>query len=157
MVRLMSESDAPLRWISEYDYPRRRVTLISTEAWRHGAVHRGESLSDPGGDFDVFVTRLAESDEPEIVKIVIRLNEEGDLRTPHPDFRPGAIGSLTIWPYKGVGDRVGLAHWVMQVYEPAFVDDLPPRPWLEAVRKPERPKLEPEPPTRAARRVARRG
>lgn len=103
-------------WISEYDYPNRRVCLTLADpgvVGRHwSAIRRAQSLSDPGGDFDVFVAHSPHreddlTEDAPIVKIVAALNEEGDIKNPHPDFNTFSIGSPTIWPYKVAGERFG--------------------------------------------------
>lgn len=128
-------------WVSEYDYAQRRVTLTLAEPGLVGhhwtGIRKDQTLSDPGGDFDVFVTHHPEREsgplEPEtIVKVVATLSDDGDIRNPHPDFNTFSIGSPTIWPYKVAGERFGLAHWVWWVTDEPFGNA--PRPWGEAVR-----------------------
>lgn len=120
-------------WISEYDYPNRRVTLIVAtdgDVGAHEAVRKDESLSDPGGDFDVFVAR--DDELGRVVKVVVRLDDVGALRNPHPDFNETAVGSMTIYPYKPYGEYAGLAHWVHWSREPVFNGGWP-RPWAQAM------------------------
>lgn len=128
-------------WVSEYDYSNRRVCLTLADPSGVGHHWSGlrwdESLSDPGGDFDVFLSHRPEcadgpTDDPPIIKIVAALNNEGDMRNPHPDFNALSIGSQTIWPYKVAGERFGLAHWVWWVTDEVFRGI--PRPWAAAIR-----------------------
>lgn len=137
----MTDSATPGAWISEYDYPNRRVTLTlaDSEAVGHHwtGIRKDQSFSDPGGDFDVYVSHRPERDADlleshAIVKIVATLSEDGDIKNPHPDFNTYSIGSPTIWPYKIAGERFGLAHWVWWVTDDVFGRD--PRPWAEAIR-----------------------
>lgn len=125
-----------VRWVSEYDYPNRRVslTLVSTPeaevANEWAGIHKDQSLSDPGGDFDIYV-----AGEHAVVKIVAALDDEGDIKTPHPDFDRIAIGPLLtyLWPYKrGQGFKPGGPHWLWWTTDDVFTRT--PRPWLEAIR-----------------------
>lgn len=100
-------------------------------------IHKDESLSDPRGDFNVFVADDGRGDSAgahdgaaPIVKVVAHLNDDGDFVNPHPDFDTLAIGSQTIWPYKVAGERFGLAHWMWWTRGPIFRDG--PRTWAEA-------------------------
>lgn len=137
----MSEVEEQVTWVSEYDYPNRSVNLTKTDYFHsHCVIRKDESLSDPGGDFDVYVS-LDDFDpasstlqsDPVIVKVVARLDGAGDLRNPHPDFDTSAIGSMTIWPYKlSPGGAAGFAHWVHWSYGDIFGDD-GPRSWAEAM------------------------
>jgi hypothetical protein len=132
----VGETPSSASWVSEYDYPNRQVSLTLADPGLVGhhwsGLRKDQSLSDPGGDFDVLVAdrRLIETTaEPVIVKIVARLDEEGDLRNPHPDFISTSIGSLTLWPYKRAGQLVGAAHWIWWVQGDVFRRQ--PRPWQE--------------------------
>lgn len=135
----MSQTAATSSWVSEYDYPSRRVSLtlanpaVVGHPW--SGIRKDQLLSDPGGDFDVFVTHSPDHqvDQPvTIVKIVAALDDEGAIKSPHPDFDPISIGSPTIWPFKVIGERMGLAHWVWWVPDQVFRRS--PRPWAEALR-----------------------
>ena len=85
----MTDSATPGAWISEYDYPNRRVTLTlaDSEAVGHHwtGIRKDQSFSDPGGDFDVYVSHRPERDADlleshAIVKIVATLSEDGDIK-----------------------------------------------------------------------------
>jgi len=141
-VMPVTVSASPGAWVSEYDYTQRRVTLTLTDpsiAGHHwSGIRKDQALSDPGGDFDVFVTDCHERnselfDNPEvIVKIVATLSDDGSIRSPHPDFNTLSVGSPTIWPYKVAGERFGLAHWIWWATDQPFGKQ--PRPWTEAIR-----------------------
>lgn len=137
----MTDTSATSTWVSEYDYPNRRVclTLADPEVVGHhwSGIRRDQSLSDPGGDFDVFVAHTPHREDEliedaPIVKIVAALNDEGDIKNAHPDFNTFSIGSPTIWPYKVAGERFGLAHWVWWVTDEVFRGI--PRSWAAAIR-----------------------
>jgi len=133
----MAYVDSGERWVSEYDYPNRTVTLtVATEgdAGSHQAVRKDESLSDPGGDFDVYVAR--EEEPGRVVKVIVRLDDSGALRNPHPDFNDTAVGSLTIYPYKPYGEYAGLAYCIHWSHGPVFSEGWP-RTWAEAMTKDE--------------------
>jgi hypothetical protein len=132
-------SPTALTWVSEYDYPNRRVSLSLADAGVFGhhwtGIREDPSLSDPGGDFDVFVAHRPEpvgnpGEESPNAKVVAALNDAGDIKTPHPDFNTFAIGSPTIWPYKVAGERFGLSHWVWWMSDEVFART--PRSWAEA-------------------------
>ena len=132
----MTEDVAEPAWISEYDYPKRRVTLTlcsSPELRVHWtSIRRDDDLSDPNGSFVVFTASRAEAVDV-VVKVIARLDDVGDLLVPHPDFNTSLIGSLTIWPYKIAGERTGLDHWVWWSTGPAFTAG--PRDWAVAMRR----------------------
>jgi len=141
IVIFVTEASPTATWISEYNYPNRQVCLVLAHPGAVGhhwsGIRKAQSLSDPGGDFDVYVSHRPERDDAPtedapIVKIVAALTDEGDLKNPHPDFNTFSIGSPTIWPYKVAGERFGLSHWIWWVKDAVFSDG--PRPWSEAVR-----------------------
>jgi hypothetical protein len=137
IVWFMAYGDSGERWVSEYDYPSRTVTLtVATKGGggSHQAVRKDESLSDPGGDFDVYVA--CEEEVGRVVKVLVRLDEFGALKNPHPDFNDTAVGSLTIYPYKPYGERAGMAHWIHWSHGPVFPEG-GPRTWAEAMPKDE--------------------
>lgn len=131
------------QWVCEYDYERRIASLtlckgqdVMGHHW--SGIALSESLSDPEGRFQVFVAWRAngearfrpDDDSQVIVKIVAALDDDGGLVAPHPNFDHGFIGSYTIWPYKDVGERLGLDHWLWWRKGWPFHGEL--RSWSEA-------------------------
>lgn len=137
----MADTEDVSTWVSEYDYPNRKVSLTLAGSGLVGhhwsGIRKDESLSDPAGAFDVFIANSSSTNSTDdaagpVVKIVARLDEEGEFARPHPDFNTSSIGSMTIWPYKVAGERFELAHWMWWASGPVFCNA--PRPWAEAMR-----------------------
>lgn len=121
------------RWVSEYDYPARTVTLTlaapGTDMMHWVGIERDERLSDPEERFLVFGARGKEAESLTTVKVVVELTEDGSLKACHPDFNADLIGSLTIWPYKVAGERFRLDHWIWWSEGPIW-DAAEPRAWI---------------------------
>ena len=131
------------QWVSEYDYSRRVASLtlcngpdVAGRQW--SGIALSKSLSDPEGRFQVYVAERADGqtsfrpddDSRFIVKIVAALDDDGGLLAPHPNFDHGFIGSYTIWPYRDVGERFGLDHWLWWQEGWPFYGE--PQNWSEA-------------------------
>jgi hypothetical protein len=152
------------RWVSEYDYDARTVTLTLATDHHWAMIVRYDLLCDTAGYFTVhtFSNNVVDGESSialssRIARVSVTLNDDGDLRAWHPDFDLGVIGSQTVWPF-GVAPGRGLRHWIW--WSRGSIVRREPRPWDDAIVDPEG--LAAAEPTRvvsraAARRVARRG
>lgn len=127
----MQDQAAEPLWVSEYDYARRVVTLTlcgggDGDSW--SGISRDKRLSDPEDRFVVFTANRYAGNV--VVKVVARLDGDGALLAPHPDFNEGLIGSLTLWPYRHAGSPPDLEHWMWWSRGLPFSDE--PRGWADA-------------------------
>jgi hypothetical protein len=139
MVRRVEDTEVALndteRWVSEYDYDARTITLTRAIANDHhwATISRYDPLCDAAGDFSVYISANeaeSKSISARIVKLVATMGDDGDLRAWHPDFDLDLIGSLTIWPFGVVPDEPDLKHWIWWSRGNITLRD--PRPWIEA-------------------------
>lgn len=96
------------RWVSVYDFPRRLCEIVrADQPERHWTgLMLDPAVSDANGDFAVY-----RSEEGDIIRVSIRLDDRGDLAARHPDFDDRVIGSLTVWPAGSVGGLAPVFTW----------------------------------------------